>query len=80
MRLLSEIGGIDTATVADSASFDNELEMKSIIFVELQVALEDELDIEIDPLHVLDLNRLDRVVDYIYGLVLLRGTGTSGEM
>lgn len=43
--LLHEIGGIAPETIRDDAAIDGDLELNSVTFVELQVALEDELDI-----------------------------------
>lgn len=78
LKYLVEIGGIPLTRITDHARFDQELEMKSIAFVELQVALEDQLDIEIDPLRVLELNRLDKVIDYLHSLVLSRNPHPNG--
>lgn len=50
---------IRTATIAD------DLGLESVAFVELQVALEDELGIEIDPIRVVELNELAAIVDYL---------------
>jgi acyl carrier protein len=69
LKYLQEIGEFPRDLLTDSARLDSELIMKSIVFVEIQVALEDDLDIEIDPLTVLELNRLDRVIGYIDKLV-----------
>jgi acyl carrier protein len=69
LKHLQEIGGFRRDLLTDSARLDSELVMKSIVFVEIQVALEEDLDIEIDPLAVIELNRLDRVVAYLDDLV-----------
>jgi len=79
IRFLHEIGGFHPSVLTESAQFDEELQMKSIQFVELRVALEDEFDIEIDPLHVLELNRLDRVIDYLGTLASAIKTGNDGR-
>lgn len=60
------------AAIDDRATLDNELQMESVAFVELQVALEDELGIEIDPVQVVELNEFGAIVQYIHGLVLNR--------
>jgi len=66
---IAEIGGFDRSIINDSACLDRELSVKSIIFVEFQVAIEEDLDIELDPLEMIDLNRLDLIIAYVYGLV-----------
>lgn len=68
-EFLEEIAGISPSNVNDDSTLDGELEMNSVKFVELQVALEDEFDIFIDPVAVVELNRLGSIVDYIAELV-----------
>lgn len=68
IRLLQEIGGFDASILCDAAQFDRELMMKSIDFVEFRVAIEDEFQIEVDPLALIELNRLDRVLSYVTDL------------
>jgi acyl carrier protein len=43
--------------------------MESVAFVELQVAIEAEYDIEVDPIRVIELDRFGDVVAYIDSLV-----------
>jgi len=40
--------------------------MESVAFIEIQVALEEELDIEIDPVEILELNELNAIIEYLY--------------
>lgn len=68
-RLLQEIAGIEPDAIRDEATIDGDLELNSVTFVELQVALEDDLDIVIDPVEVVDRNRLGAIVDYLETLV-----------
>ncbi len=76
LKHLFEIGEFPRPRVTDLARLDAELNMKSIVFVEIQVALEEDLDIEIDPLEMIELNRLDRIVHYLEELVAAKGTHT----
>ena len=64
--LLTEIAKIPTERITDSATVDEDLQMQSVAFVELLVALEEEYQIEIDPLMVVELNDFGRIADYIY--------------
>lgn len=66
IALLSEIANIDAARVTDDARIDNELQMQSVAFVELQVAIEDEYGIETDALRIVELNRFSAILDYLY--------------
>jgi len=67
--LLHEIAGIDPMLLNDDATIDGDLEMNSVTFVELQVALEEELDVIIDPIIVVELNRLGDIIDHLERLV-----------
>ena len=66
LALLTEIAGIPAELITDLATLDNELQMKSVAFVELQVAIEDAYEIEIDPVQVLELNQFGAIVNYVY--------------
>jgi len=68
--LLHEIAKIPADQITDGARVDEELQMQSVAFVELQVAIEDEYDIQIDPIQVVELNEFGAIVDYIYQCVL----------
>jgi acyl carrier protein len=66
IRLLHEIAGIAPDVITAAASLENELQLQSVQFVELQVALEDEYDIEIDPIEIIERGRFDAIVDYVH--------------
>ena len=61
---LAELG-VKPDLITPSASIADDLGLESVAFVELQVALEDELGIEIDPIEVVELNQLSAIVDYL---------------
>ena len=63
--LLHEIAGISREKIVEDATVENELRMESVAFVELQVSIEEEYDIELDPIEVVELNRLGAIVDYV---------------
>ena len=65
-RLVSEVLKIPQEQVSDTATVDNELQMQSISFVELQVAIEEAYDIQIDPIRIVELNAFGAIVDYIH--------------
>ena len=65
-RLLSEIGQIPPDRLTRGACMDDSLRMESVAFIEIQVALEEELDIEIDPVEILELNELNAIIEYLY--------------
>ena len=71
-RLLSEIGHVAPDLVTDAATIDGDLKMESVAFIEVQVAIEDEYDIELDPIHIVELNRFPAIVDYVYDAVVRR--------
>jgi len=65
-RLVSEVLKIPQEQIDDSATVDNELQMQSISFVELQVAIEEAYDIQVDPIQIVELNAFGAIVDYIH--------------
>ena len=64
--LLNEIAKIPLEQITDKATVDEELQMQSVAFVELQVAIEDEYNIQIDPVQVVELNEFGAIVDYVH--------------
>ena len=65
-HLLREVAGIPPDRISETATIDDQLRMQSVTFVELQVALEEEYDIQVDPVHVVELNELGAIIDYIH--------------
>ena len=68
--LVHEIAGVARTRISDEATVDNELELQSVTFVELQVAIEDEYNIQVDPIRVVELNSFGAIVDYIHSTIL----------
>ncbi|GBD25621.1 Acyl carrier protein [bacterium HR30] len=64
--VLHEVAGIPLEQITDDASFDTTLAIESVQLVELQVALEEEFQTELDPLYMIELNRFGDIVEYIY--------------
>lgn len=70
VTLVHEIAGVPVTRITDTATVDNEIELQSVTFVELQVAIEDEYNIQVDPIRVVELNSFGAIVDYIYSIIL----------
>lgn len=68
--LINEIAAIPLDRITEEATVDGELEMQSVAFVELQVAIEDEYEIQIDPIQIIELNAFGAIVDYVYECAL----------
>ncbi len=64
--LINEIAKIPLEQITEEATIDEQLQMQSVIFVELQVAIEEEYGIQVDLIHVVELNRFGPIVDYLY--------------
>lgn len=64
--LINEIGKVPIERISDTATVDQDLQMSSLGFVELQVALEEVYQIQIDPVHVVELNNFAAIADYVY--------------
>lgn len=67
--LLHEIVDIPLEDITDDATIDGVLEMTSIAFVELQVALEGEYDVQLDPIEVVELNRFGDIARYVFDCI-----------
>lgn len=63
---MNEIANIPLEQITEGATVEKDLAMESVQFVELQVALEEEYLIEIDPIEVVELNEFGAIVDYVY--------------
>lgn len=66
--LFHEIGGVPLEEIHDDATIDGALNVTSVTFVEIQVAIEDTLDLLLDPIVIVELNRFGDIVDYIFRL------------
>lgn len=54
----------------ESTTAINDLAIKSILFVEIQVALEDTYQVDLDPIVMIELNVLNDVVSYIHRMIM----------
>jgi len=68
-QLLCEVAKIPRSAITETATVDGELQMQSVTFVELQVAIEDEYEIQLDPIRVVELNEFGAIVNYVHSLV-----------
>ncbi len=76
MLALQDIAKIPPEIISDGACLDAELTMESVTLIEVQVAIEDAYDIEIDAIQVLELNEFTAIVKYISELVHCRTHST----
>jgi acyl carrier protein len=68
-RFISEIGKIPIERIEENATIDRDLQLQSLTFVELQVAIEEFYDIEIDPISVVELNAFGAIADYVHAQI-----------
>jgi acyl carrier protein len=66
VQLLIDVAKIPADRISDHATIDAELRMESVVIIEIQVALEDEYNIELDPIYLIELNEFGPIVDYVY--------------
>lgn len=66
VQLFCEIANLPRETIREHATVSAELQMESVMFVEIQVALQDEYDIELDPIHLIELDEFGAIVDYVH--------------
>jgi acyl carrier protein len=68
-QFLCEIARIPAHAISDAATIDHELSMESVAFIEIQVAIEDEYNIQLDPIYLVELNAFGAIVDHICACV-----------
>lgn len=66
--MIGEITEIKSETISDTSTIDGDLQMESVAFVELTVAIEDELNVQLDTIAIVELNKFDAIVEYILEL------------
>lgn len=66
VRLLVDVGKVPAEKITDAACVDTDLKIESVAFIEIQIALEEQFDIEIDPVQMLELNQFGSIVDYLH--------------
>jgi acyl carrier protein len=64
-RLIGEITDLDPGSITDSSTLDEDIPLPSIQFVELQAAVEDIFNIQLDPVEVLERNTFGAVAALI---------------
>jgi acyl carrier protein len=64
--LIAETCGIDSEKIRDETTIDEDLQLPSIAFVELQVAVEEAFDTILDPVEVVELNKFGLIAESIH--------------
>jgi len=64
-RLIGEIGDLDADSITDSSTLDEDIPLPSIQFIELQVAVEDIFDIQLDPVEIVERNTFGAIAALI---------------
>jgi acyl carrier protein len=71
-QLLTEVTTLRGEQISDRSAIDSDLRMESVAFVELQVAVEERYDVQLDPIEVVERNEFRLIVDYVLELVIAR--------
>jgi acyl carrier protein len=71
-KLIVESSDLKPEAIVDSSSLDEDIQLTSIAFVEIQAALEEMFDIEIDPVEVVERNTFVAVAQLIAEKVELK--------
>jgi acyl carrier protein len=69
-ELIHEIGQIPRERIVAGATVDEALRMESVALIELQVALEERYQIEVDPIRIVELNEFSAIANYVFGAIL----------
>lgn len=67
-ELVTEIAHVPLESVHEDLTITDDLKLESVAFVELQVAIETDYGVELDPIVIVELDRLGDIVDYIASL------------
>jgi acyl carrier protein len=67
--LISEVCGIPREAIHDGTTIDEDIQMPSVVFVELQVAAEETFDMLLDPVELIELNTFGRIADAIHARI-----------
>jgi len=70
VSLINEIAQIEPSKITEEATVDGDLQLNSVAFVELQVAIEEEYQIQIDPIQLIELNRFGAILDYVHSCIV----------
>lgn len=65
-QLIADVCKIDPVTIKDSTTIDEDLQLPSVAFVELQVAVEEAFDTTLDPVEVVELNTFESIAEAIH--------------
>lgn len=68
-QLISEVCGVPAAAIHDETTIDQDLQMPSVVFVELQVAAEETFDMLLDPVELIELNTFGRIANAIHARI-----------
>jgi acyl carrier protein len=74
VSLINEIAQIESGKITEDATVDGDLQLNSVAFVELQVAIEDEYQIQIDPIQIIELNRFGAIIDYLHSCTVTQNS------
>ncbi len=78
-RLIADVCGIDPVTINDTTTIDEDLQLPSVAFVELQVAVEEAFDTTLDPVEVVELNTFGSIAEAIYQKLVATNPATLSE-
>lgn len=67
-KLLTEMTKLMEDQISETSAIDGDLQMESVAFVELQVAVEERFDVQLNPIEIVERNQFGLIVDYIYSL------------
>ena len=68
-EILHSATGIPLVEITPASRIAEDLDLESIHLVELQVALEEEFDIELDPLDLIELGTIGQIADHVSAII-----------
>jgi acyl carrier protein len=71
--LIAQVTGIDPSAIRDDTTIDEDLQLPSVTFIELQVAVEEAFDTTLDPVEVVELNSFGLIAEAVYNKIAEAG-------
>jgi acyl carrier protein len=71
--LIAQVTGIDPSAIRDDTTIDEDLQLPSVTFIELQVAVEEAFNTTLDPVEVVELNSFGLIAEAVHNKIAEAG-------
>jgi acyl carrier protein len=64
-QLIAEVAHVKPEDIHDYSTLEDDIPLPSVVFIELQAAVEDMFDIELDPVEVVERNTFSAIAELV---------------